>query len=49
MSQLPGHFKDDKNPDQNIIAPAIGLKSLITPGLHRLYQSQVPQKVPCQW
>ena len=49
MSQLPGHFKDNKNSCQNIIAAAIGSKSLITPGLHRSYQSQVPQKVPCQW
>ena len=49
MSQLPGHFKDNKNSCQNIIAPAIGPKALITPGLHRSYQSQVPQKAPCQW
>ena len=49
MSQLPGHFKDNKNSCQNIIAPAIGSKALVTPGLHRSYQSQVPQKAPCQW
>lgn len=49
MSQLPGHFKDDKNSGQNIIAAAIGSKALITPDLHRSYPSQVPQKAPCQW
>ena len=49
MSQLPGHFKDNKNSGQNIIAAAIGSKSLITPALHRSYQSQGPQKVPCHW